>query len=482
MKINQMKLPVIFVIAYLCYGEASPIAKKNVTLTDAYNYLTKYKYISQNSNTGGSSVTDLKSPEELSEAIKDLQCTWGLKETGDLDEATIELMNKPRCGVPDNHMMCRRHAVGRKRRYLTAEQKWPRKSLTYKVNGYSPDLPRNIIDSDIEKAFKLWTDASQLTISKQAGKVDMDMNFHHGDHGDGAPFDGPSGTLAHAFFPGIGDISGDMHFDDAEKFTKDSYEGVNFLWVAAHEAGHALGLEHSNSVDALMAPFYQGYNPDTSLRPDDIAGIQRLYGKPVKNDETGEDKASSDLDEICHDSRIDAITRTKDGTVYIFKGKVYYELKNGKIFKGLTANKFKNAPTFIDAALYNARNGWTLLIEGTNWFGYKNDEYIGRGDLRKIVKDIPYKMSSIFYYPSSNDLFITHKSFYYKLTSLGVARVYPKKLSSNNFPHKIDAAFTHPNGKLYLFNGDKYYEFDSNADRINKSGHTGADWFNCNKI
>jgi len=101
--------------------------------------------------------------------------------------------------------------------------------LTYKISKYPAQFQseRHVIDREIEKAFKLWSDVTPLSFQKKDnGHVDIDIRFVIRDHEDGSPFDGPGKTLAHAFYPKYG---GDAHFDDDEHWTISSDSGIKIF-------------------------------------------------------------------------------------------------------------------------------------------------------------------------------------------------------------------------------------------------------------
>ena len=91
------------------------------------------------------------------------------------------------------------------------------------------------IVEEIDKAFAIWESETKLKFEKKrSGSVHINIRFEGAEHGDGDPFDGPGGTLAHAFFPQYG---GDVHLDDSEYWTIGTFTGTNLLQTLVHELG-----------------------------------------------------------------------------------------------------------------------------------------------------------------------------------------------------------------------------------------------------
>ena len=106
--------------------------------------------------------------------------------------------------------------------------------------------------------------------------------------------------------------------------------------MAVHELGHALGLEHSDNYDAIMAPFFRGYTDDFRLHSDDKIAIEMLYG-PKKLKPTPKvtlftlkslvPQSDPRLSYLCSDGEFDAISQLSDLYTYIFKGIYFILLK-----------------------------------------------------------------------------------------------------------------------------------------------------------
>ncbi|KFZ60358.1 Matrix metalloproteinase-27, partial [Podiceps cristatus] len=205
--------------------------------------------------------------ESTAEKLRKMQQFFGLKVTGKPDTETLEMMKKPRCGVPD---------VGL---YGVTLPGWKKKKLTYRIVNHTPDMSKEDVDKAIQKAFTVWSTVTPLIFTRiHEGIADIMIAFGTKAHGH-CPryFDGPLGVLAHAFPPGNG-FGGDVHFDEDEDWTTGS-AGFNLFLVAAHEFGHALGLSHSQDQRALMFPNYAYISPsEFPLSLDDISGIQSIYG------------------------------------------------------------------------------------------------------------------------------------------------------------------------------------------------------------
>jgi len=151
-------------------------------------------------------------------------------------------------------------------------------TIYYFFSHLTAQLPDLVTQSEILRALAEWTQVAQITwlpgVSATADRT-SNILFATYDHGDGFPFDGPGGVLAHTFYPAppsAEPLAGDMHFDDSESWHVGSY--TDLFSVAVHEAGHALGLGSSDNPDSVMYPYYK---PRTGLSDDDKAAILSLY-------------------------------------------------------------------------------------------------------------------------------------------------------------------------------------------------------------
>ncbi|CAK7347833.1 unnamed protein product [Dovyalis caffra] len=218
-------------------------------------------------------------------AIVRYQAKLGLQITGKLDFDTLNQITAPRCGVPDDAMFHKLHA-SRHYMYFPGKPRWTRSipmTLTYSFS--QENLIKSLRLSDIKEVFKRafakWGSVTPLSFVETEDYVfaDIKIGFYSGDHGDGEPFDGVLGVLAHSFSP----ESGKFHLDAEETWAIDfglekSKVAVDLESVAVHEIGHLLGLAHSSAEEAVMYPSLKPRKKKLDLSVDDIQGVQALYG------------------------------------------------------------------------------------------------------------------------------------------------------------------------------------------------------------
>ncbi|HEX4595237.1 MAG TPA: matrixin family metalloprotease [Bryobacteraceae bacterium] len=169
--------------------------------------------------------------------------------------------------------------------------------LKYAWVHLTEKLPGDAAEAEIVRAFNEWAKYAKLTFSPSSnatGNQTIAVLFASGDHGDGYPFDGPGGVLAHTFYPvpiNPEPIAGDMHFDNDENWKIGA--DVDVFSIALHETGHALGLGHSDKPGAVMYPYYHQV---TGLTQEDIGAILQLYAAQDGKPNTGTPKPGTPSD------------------------------------------------------------------------------------------------------------------------------------------------------------------------------------------
>ncbi|XP_066506771.1 collagenase 3-like [Hoplias malabaricus] len=452
---SQLCLLIGLVIA-VHSGPISRPTENNDALVQSY--LKKFYNLTEETGKGRTSHLSLK--------IAEMQKFFGLTVTGNVDQETLQVMLKPRCGVPD--------VAG----YSTFGEglKWQKNQLTYRIVNYTPDMSTSEVDDVIQRALQVWAKVTPLKFTRiNSGEADIMISFGAGSHGDFYPFDGPDGTLAHAFAPSAG-IGGDAHFDDDELFTFRSTNGYILFLVAAHEFGHSLGLSHSNDPGALMYPMYSYRDPDKFVLPqDDVKGIQSLYGSntDVSPDEPG--PTAPVTPNGCDPSLVLDAVSTLRGEKMFFKDSFFWRSTGSdKADQYLIKSFWPDAPNNIDAAYESTAQDKVFLFKDQKvWalFGYDlvkgYPKALSSVGLPSKVK----KISAALYDESTGKtLFFTDNNYYsYDEKKKMMDKGYPK-LVEQGFPGvsgKITAAIQE-RGLYYLFSGTRVFEYSPSSKKVTR--------------
>uniref|UniRef100_A0A671P2J7 Peptidase metallopeptidase domain-containing protein n=1 Tax=Sinocyclocheilus anshuiensis TaxID=1608454 RepID=A0A671P2J7_9TELE len=152
-------------LASLVLIHAGPILKP-ADKNKAIDYLRKFYNLEDVMGT-----THFRPEEEIeppSDKLKEMQKFFGLKVTGTLNKETLEVMKKPRCGVPDVAA------------YSTFEgkPKWQKNKLTYRIVNYTPDMSIPEVDESIKKALQVWANVTPLRFTRiNKGTADIMISF-----------------------------------------------------------------------------------------------------------------------------------------------------------------------------------------------------------------------------------------------------------------------------------------------------------------
>ncbi|GAA4455049.1 matrixin family metalloprotease [Novipirellula rosea] len=187
--------------------------------------------------------------------------------------------------------------------------------LTYTISNAPSSLSQVEVDAAIETALDAWSSVVDVTFTKvnQTGLSDsIDISF--------ANIDGGGGTLAQAYFPddvNPARIAGDIQFDTSEIWEVGNSLGnqaFDLVWVAAHEIGHSLGLDHLADLGSVLQPSVSPNQQFTGLDSSDVAEALMLYAPSTVTETSDDPVVDTPIDDTPVDERTNEDPSSTDDT------------------------------------------------------------------------------------------------------------------------------------------------------------------------
>ncbi|XP_077015412.1 matrix metalloproteinase-17 [Tamandua tetradactyla] len=436
-----------------------------------------------------------------------MQRFGGLEATGVLDEATLALMKTPRCSLPDLP------AAARRRRQAPAPAKWTKRNLSWRVRTFPRDSPlgRDTVRALMHYALRVWSDIAPLNFHEVAASpADIQIDFSRAQHNDRYPFDGPGGTVAHAFFPGNHHTAGDTHFDDDEAWTfrSSDAQGMDLFAVAVHEFGHAIGLSHVAAPQSIMQPYYQGPVDDPlryGLPYEDRVRVWQLYGvresvsptaqpeDPPLLPDPPDNRSSIQGPAVPHrcDAHFDAVAQIR-GEAFFFKGKYFWRLTRDRHLVSLQpahVHRFwRGLPPHLDSvdAVYERPSDHKIVFFKGDRYWVFRDNNVEEGYPRPISDFSlpPGGVDAAFSWAHDDKTYFFKERLYWRYDDR-TRRMDPGYPAQSplwrGVPSTLDDAMCWADGASYFFRGAEYWKvLDSELEAA--PGYpqpTARDWLVC---